>query len=195
MYCPGRSSYAAERAAGEFVRNTEPVTAGVEARTIERLWAAGWCLVWLKQHFRIVALLVIAHSPSTRLSLVSRPTSRSTATPVDVTALRHVVFGASVLGLGLVTLKIVWRDGTSHLLFEVIELLAKFAAVAPRPASNLVRYSGVLALHARWQSQVGRSGGPALIPRRARSRLASTPLVLGFVDVARPDAPRVQAAC
>jgi hypothetical protein len=177
------------------VRNTEPVTAGVEARTIERLWAAGWCLVWLKQHFRIVALLVIAHSPSTRLSLVSRPTSRSTATPVDVTALRHVVFGASVLGLGLVTLKIVWRDGTSHLLFEVIELLAKFAAVAPRPASNLVRYSGVLALHARWQSQVGRSGGPALIPRRARSRLASTPLVLGFVDVARPDAPRVQAAC
>jgi hypothetical protein len=32
----------------------------VEARTIERAWGAGWCLARLKQHLRIVALLVIA---------------------------------------------------------------------------------------------------------------------------------------
>jgi hypothetical protein len=32
----------------------------VEPRTIERVWGAGWCLVKLKQHLRVVALLVIA---------------------------------------------------------------------------------------------------------------------------------------
>ena len=36
------------------------VTARVEARTIERVWGAGWCLARLKQHLRVVALLVIA---------------------------------------------------------------------------------------------------------------------------------------
>lgn len=32
----------------------------MEARTIDRVWGAGWCLVRLKQHIRVVALLVIA---------------------------------------------------------------------------------------------------------------------------------------
>jgi hypothetical protein len=32
----------------------------------------------------------------------------------------------------------VWRDGTSHLLFEPIEFLEKLAAIIPRPAGNLV---------------------------------------------------------
>ena len=52
-------------------------------------------------------------------------------------------------GRVLVTLKTVWRDGTSHLLFEPIELLEKLAAIIPRPAVTLVVYHGLLAPHAR----------------------------------------------
>jgi len=42
-------------------------------------------------------------------------------------------------------LKTIWRDGTSHFLFEPIEFLEKLAAVIPRPAVNLLLYHGVLA--------------------------------------------------
>lgn len=33
-----------------------------------------------------------------------------------------------------------WADGTSHLLFEPLELLEKLAALIPRPRINLVLY-------------------------------------------------------
>jgi hypothetical protein len=45
----------------------------------------------------------------------------------------------------LVELKTVWRDGTSHFLFEPIEFLEKLAALIPRPGVNLLLYHGVLA--------------------------------------------------
>ena len=54
-----------------------------------------------------------------------------------------------------------WRDGTSHFLFEPIEFLEKLAAIIPRPAVNLLLYHGVLAPRARWRSQVVRYGRPA----------------------------------
>jgi hypothetical protein len=41
-------------------------------------------------------------------------------------------------GRVLVELKTVWRDGTSHFLFEPIEFLEKLAAIIPRPAVNLL---------------------------------------------------------
>ena len=43
-------------------------------------------------------------------------------------------------GRVLVELKTVWRDGTSHFLFEPIEFLEKLAALVPRPAVNLLLY-------------------------------------------------------
>jgi hypothetical protein len=61
----------------------------------------------------------------------------------------------------VVELKTVWRDGTSHLLFEPIEFMEKLAAIIPRPTVNLVLYHGLLAPHARWRSQVVRYGRPA----------------------------------
>jgi hypothetical protein len=39
-------------------------------------------------------------------------------------------------------------DGTTHLLFEPVELLEKLAALTPRPRINLILYRGVLAPHA-----------------------------------------------
>jgi hypothetical protein len=53
-----------------------------------------------------------------------------------------------------VKLKAAWRDGTTHLVFEPLEFLAKLAALAPRPEINLLVYHGVLAPHARWRARV-----------------------------------------
>ncbi len=67
-----------------------------------------------------------------------------------------------------VQLKRAWSDGTTHLLFEPVELLEKLAALTPRPAINLVIYHGMLAPHARWRPDVvayGRpEGDPATVP-------------------------------
>jgi putative transposase len=86
-------------------------------------------------------------------------------------------------GRVLVELKTVWRDGTSHVLFEPIEFLEKLAALIPRPAVNLLLYHGVLAARARWRSQVVSYGRPEpdlkadeadTSPRRVRSPRAWT---------------------
>jgi hypothetical protein len=37
------------------------------------------------------------------------------------------------------------RDGTTHVLFEPLDLLARLAALVPRPRVNLARYDGVFA--------------------------------------------------
>src|SRR5262249_17777928 len=48
------------------------------------------------------------------------------------------------MGRVLLTLKAEWSDGTTHLLFEPIELLERLAALTPRPRINLVLYHGLL---------------------------------------------------
>ncbi len=64
-------------------------------------------------------------------------------------------------GRVLLELKTVWRDGTSHLLFEPIAFIETLAAIIPRPTINLILYHGVLAPHARWRSQAVRYDRPA----------------------------------
>ena len=47
-----------------------------------------------------------------------------------------------------------WTDGTTHLIFEPVELLERLAALIPRPRINLVLYHGVLAPRAAWRAHV-----------------------------------------
>lgn len=47
-----------------------------------------------------------------------------------------------------------WRNGTTHIVFEPLEFLAKLAALVPPPRFNLVRYHGILAPAARWRSSI-----------------------------------------
>ena len=54
----------------------------------------------------------------------------------------------------------VWRDGTTHLRLEPLELLEKPAALIPRPEAHLLLYHGVLAPHAAWRQR----GSPVLAP-------------------------------
>ena len=54
----------------------------------------------------------------------------------------------------LASMKSKWADGTTHLVFEPLELLERIAAIIPRPQINLVIYHGVLAPNAKWRSRV-----------------------------------------
>jgi hypothetical protein len=47
-----------------------------------------------------------------------------------------------------------WRDGTSHVIFEPLDLIGKLAALVPPPRFNLVRYHGILAPSSRWRSRI-----------------------------------------
>lgn len=44
-----------------------------------------------------------------------------------------------------------WTDGTTHLVFDPVELLERLAALTPRPRINLILYHGVLAPRAAWR--------------------------------------------
>jgi hypothetical protein len=91
-----------------------------------------------------------------------RLNQRSTAVALSSTPHSPRTARASAAdGRILVALKSVWRDGTSHLVFDPIEFLEKLAAITPRPAVNLLVYHGVLAPRARWRSPVVRYGRPA----------------------------------
>ena len=57
-----------------------------------------------------------------------------------------------------------WADGTTHLLFDPVELLERLAALTPRPRINLILYHGVLGPRAAWRSvvvQFGTTDGPS----------------------------------
>ena len=44
-----------------------------------------------------------------------------------------------------------WRDGTTHVVFDGLELLEKLSALIPAPRTHLVRYSGIVAPSAQWR--------------------------------------------
>jgi hypothetical protein len=74
-------------------------------------------------------------------------------------------------GSVLVRLKMPWRDGTSHIALQPLELLEKLAALIPRPYINLIVYHGVLAPNAKWRREVVDFGRP----RVEKASSASTP--------------------
>jgi hypothetical protein len=47
-----------------------------------------------------------------------------------------------------------WHNGTTHVIYEPLELIEKLAALAPPPRFNLVRYNGIFAPAALWRSQI-----------------------------------------
>jgi hypothetical protein len=75
----------------------------------------------------------------------------------------------------LVRLKTPWRDGTSHIALQPLELLEKLAALIPRPYIDLIVYYGVLAPNAKWRRGVVDFGWP----QRERPSSATTPKKVG----------------
>lgn len=76
----------------------------------------------------------------------------------------------------LYRLKRRWRDGTSHIIFEPLDLIEKLAALVPPPRFNLVRYHGVLAPSAAWR--------PLVIPESETS-----------APITHPNCPARQQLC
>jgi len=59
-------------------------------------------------------------------------------------------------------LKTPYRDGTTHVIFEPLDFMARLAALVPRPRVNLTRYHGVFAPnspHRAWVTKAGRGRG------------------------------------
>ncbi len=56
------------------------------------------------------------------------------------------------------TLKTPYRDGTTHVVFEPLDFIARLAALVPRPRAHLTRYHGVFAPHSRWRTEVTPAG-------------------------------------
>ena len=73
-------------------------------------------------------------------------------------------------------LKTPWSDGTTHVVYEPVDFIAKLAALIPRSRKNLVLYHGVLAAHCKWRERVmcfGRSE-----PSEAASWRTQVPAIL-----------------
>jgi hypothetical protein len=51
-------------------------------------------------------------------------------------------------------LKTPYRDGTTHVIFEPLDFIARLAALVPKPRVNLTRYHGVFAPNSAYRSQV-----------------------------------------
>jgi hypothetical protein len=57
-------------------------------------------------------------------------------------------------------LKTPYRDGTTHVIFEPLDFMARLVALVPRPRVNLTRYHGVFAPNSPWRGAItpGRRG-------------------------------------
>jgi hypothetical protein len=82
-----------------------------------------------------------------------------------------------------------WRDGTTHVVFEPLDLVARLASLVPPPRTNTVRYHGILAPCASWRDRVvrdreeapGTGQSPPPCPRKADPTREGAP--------AKPTAP------
>ena len=83
-------------------------------------------------------------------------------------------------GKAVLELRRRWTDGTTHLVFDPVELLERLAALTPRPRINLVLYHGVLAPRAAWRKAVV----PSRVIDREGAKRATDRAV--SVDDARP---------
>ena len=64
------------------------------------------------------------------------------------------------------TLKTPYRDGTTQIVFESIDFVARLAALVPKPRVNLTRYHGVLAPNHHWRADITPAGRGKGIRRR-----------------------------
>jgi ribosomal protein S27E len=69
----------------------------------------------------------------------------------------------------LYRLKRPWRNGTTAVIFESQDLLAKLAALVPAPRVHLVRFHGILGPAAAWRALIIPAAGPESTPTEGAS--------------------------
>jgi len=72
-------------------------------------------------------------------------------------------------------LKTPYRDGTTHIVLEPLDFIARLAALVPPPRAHLTRYHGVFAPHAALRAAVTPAGRGSGAHRRAGTAENSTP--------------------
>jgi hypothetical protein len=82
--------------------------------------------------------------------------------------------GADRIRPGALHLKTPYRDGTTHIVLEPLDLMARLAALVPPPRMHLTRYHGVFAPHSKLRAAVtpaGRGKGSEAAEKRAPTSL------------------------
>ena len=104
-------------------------------------------------------------------------------------------------GLVVYELKHPFRDGTTHVLFEPLDFIARLAALVPRPRAHLVRFHGLFAPNARHRRLVvpapapaplSEAAEPGAMPTRAQMTWAQRLRRVFDIDISR--CPRCGAA-
>ena len=72
-------------------------------------------------------------------------------------------------------LKTPYRDGTTHILLEPLDFIARLAALVPPPRAHLTRYHGVFAPHAALRAAITPAGRGQGAHRRATAAEQPTP--------------------
>ena len=57
-------------------------------------------------------------------------------------------------GRVVIQLKRAWRDGTTAVIYDPVDLMSKLTALIPRPRTNTIRFHGVYAPNAKLRSRV-----------------------------------------
>jgi hypothetical protein len=68
-----------------------------------------------------------------------------------------------------------YRDGTTHIVLEPVDFMARLAALVPPPRVHLTRYHGVFAPHAALRAAVTPAGRGSGAHRRAGTAASRTP--------------------
>ena len=63
-----------------------------------------------------------------------------------------VLLSLALLGQRPAALVQPWRDGTTDVVFDPVEFLARLAVLVPRPRINLILHHGVLGPRAAWRA-------------------------------------------
>jgi len=97
-------------------------------------------------------------------------------------------------GLVVYELKHAFRDGTTHVLFEPLDFIARLAALVPRPRTHLIRFHGLFAPNARHRRRVvpvpasapgSEAGEPTVVPTRAQMSWGQRLRRVFDIDVSR----------
>ncbi len=82
-----------------------------------------------------------------------------------------------------------WRDGTTHVVFEGLELLEKLSALVPAPRTHLVRYSGILAPAAKWRALIVPAEPAPMLDPACAPETAVTTDSLALAEAVAPAGP------
>jgi hypothetical protein len=71
-----------------------------------------------------------------------------------VTSKSYLLHAGIVITYEAVRQWCLYRDGTTHVIFEPLDFIAKLAALVPKPRVNLTRFHGVFAPNSMHRVQV-----------------------------------------